>query len=66
MKEISKYITERGSVPMESYRVSFITDNGPVDATIYIDPNDSKNFESFLNNNEGDIFAHASGKNVEF
>lgn len=66
MKEITKYITERGPAPMESFRVSFITENGTVDATVLVAREDSKEFAEYVNNGEGDIFAHASGKDVEF
>lgn len=66
MKQLTQYITEREETPLESYRVSFITDKGPIDATILIDINDTKDFEDFINNAEGEIFAHAAGKNVEF
>lgn len=66
MKKITEYITERGAAPLESYRVSFIVNNKNIDATILIDINDVKDFEDFINNAEGEIFAHASGKNIYY
>lgn len=66
MKQLTQYITERGAAPLESYRVSFIANNKNIDATILIDKDDAKDFEDFINNAEGEIFAHAEGKNVYY
>jgi len=65
-----KHITEYLSGNQKEYKVSFLNcvndEEIPVSATIYVDENNADCFEKFLNEQEGDIFIHAEGGNVEY
>jgi hypothetical protein len=67
MKYINNYINESKKV---EYRVSLIDvldeEDLPISVSILVENKDTKNFEDWLNKQEGDIFAHANGGNVEY
>ena len=52
------------------YRVSIIgcndRENLPISVTILVDKDDQKWFESYLEEEEGNLFLHAEGGNVEY
>lgn len=68
MKNINKFLYERGPAKV-TYQVAFSNckDNSglPVSAQILIDQENVKEFEKYLADNEGEIFAHAEGGSIE-
>ena len=54
------------------YRVCFVgcvnekTDNLPINVSIFVDNDDVESFEKYLNDEQDNIFVHASGGNVEY
>lgn len=52
------------------YRVSIIgcndRENLPISVTILVDKDDQKWFESYLEKEEGNLFLHAEGGNIEY
>ncbi len=52
------------------YRAEFIGSRGgdgtPITVTIIVDRADIKGFEKFLEDEEGNVFTHAEGGNVEY
>ncbi len=67
MKFINDYINESKQT---QYTVSLIDvkdkEEIPISVSIMVNNEDINEFEKWLNNQEGDIFAHASGGNVEY
>jgi len=67
MKTISEIINEN---KQSKYRVSLADckNNGelPISVDIYVNSDDIKEFEDWLNNQEGDAFIHAEGGHVEY
>ena len=67
MENLSKYLTESREI---EYRVSLIgctdRENLPISVTILVDKNDSKWFESYLEEEQGNLFSHAEGGNIEY
>ena len=67
MKQISNYINEAMKA---EYLVAFndFTDNVdiPITCTVSVPKSVSKDFEKFLLKEEGNIFAHADGGDVEY
>ena len=68
MKGLKNFIIKEGKEI--TYRVSFLDfkdeEDLPITTTILVDSKYQKEFEDFLNKNEGDIFFHAEGGNVEY
>lgn len=52
------------------YRVALIgctdRENFPISVTILVDKDDQKWFESYLEEEEGNLFLHAEGGNIEY
>ena len=67
MRFINDYINESKQT---QYRVSLIDvkdkEGMPISVSIIVNNEDVNDFEKWLNNQEGDIFVHASGGNVEY
>lgn len=67
MKNLNDYITESRQI---NYRVALIDvcdeEGLPISADICIDKEYQKEFEKWLENEEGNIFAHAEGGRVEY
>ena len=67
MKSLNEIIKEGAQT---KYIVSLIDakdkEDLPITVTILVDNDNIKEFEDYLNNSEGDIFAHAEGGNVEY
>lgn len=67
MKNLRETINEASQI---EYRVSLIgcTDrqNLPISVSILVDRGDQKWFESYLEEEEGNLFLHAGGGNVEY
>ena len=68
MKNIKNFLVNEGR--KVSYRVAFLDtkDNEgiPFGVDILVDPQYTRQFEEFLLNEEGNIFVHADGGNVEY
>lgn len=66
MKKINQFISEGRQL---RYNVAFNDcldkDELPVSATILIDYENKKEFEKFIKDQEGNIFAHAEGGDLE-
>ena len=69
MKGINDFLLERGPAKIPYY-VSFLDckdrEGLPVNVEILIDQENVKEFEKFVTDNEGKIFAHAEGGDVEY
>ena len=67
MKSLNSMINEAREI---EYRVALIgctdRENLPISVTILVDKNDSKWFESYLEEEQGNLFAHAEGGNIEY
>lgn len=67
MKNLKDMVTEARQV---EYRVALIgctdSDNLPINVTILVDKNDSKSFESWLEEEQDNLFSHAEGGNIEY
>ena len=67
MKTINEMINEAAQT---QYRVALLdvkdSEDLPINVTISVDKSNVKEFEDWLNNEEGNIFAHAEGGNVEY
>lgn len=67
MKSIVESINEARQI---HYRVSLIgcfdRDDLPMSVSILVDAPDQKHFEDFLKKEEGNIFGHADGGNIEY
>ena len=67
MKSLSKYLTEARQI---EYRVALSgcldRESMPISVSILVDKEDQKWFESYLEEEQGNIFMHADGGNVEY
>lgn len=70
MKSFKLFIAESNSNDAVNYTVAFAgckdSDDIPVNATISISKEHAKAFEKFLKDEEGNIFSHAEGGDVEY
>lgn len=72
MKNIKDIISEStiNEARQIEYRVSLIEcvdrENLPITVTVLVDKEDQKWFESYLEDQEGNLFMHAEGGNVEY
>lgn len=68
MKGINDFLYERGPAKI-AYYVSLLdckdSEGLPVNIEILIDQENVKEFEKFVADNEGKIFAHAEGGNID-
>lgn len=69
MKTLKSYIKESNSNTV-NYTVAFAgckdAEGIPMSATISVSKENSKSFEKFLKDEEGNIFSHAEGGDVEY
>ena len=67
MESLSKYCKKGilNEARQVSYRVAF-ADCPMISVEILVDKADQAEFEEFLENEEGNIFTHAGGGNVEY
>ena len=69
MKTLKDYMSVNEARQIE-YRVALNDvmdeDDLPASVSILVDKADQKNFEKWLEKEEGNIFAHAGGGNVEY
>ena len=67
MKDLKAIINEARQI---QYRVAIMDvldkDELPVTVTILVDKVNQKEFENWLENEEGNIFSHAEGGNIEY
>lgn len=67
MKSLNEMINEARQV---EYRVAFIgcldRESMPIAVSILVDKEDQKWFESYLEEEQGNVFMHAEGGNVEY
>lgn len=70
MKELRSAVNDSISKKTIKYRVQLAPvtnqDGMSVDVTISVDADDKKEFEKWLLENEGTIFSHAAGGNIEY
>lgn len=67
MKRLSEFITESRQI---EYRVSLNDcmdrEGMPINVSILVDKDDQKWFESWLEDEQDNIFGHAEGGNIEY
>ena len=67
MKDLQNLINEARQI---NYRVAFVdcvdSEGLPIAVSILVDSKDVDVFEKFLNDQEGNLFVHAGGGNVEY
>lgn len=67
MKTLTNYFNESliNEARQLSYRVAFV-DCPDISVEILVDKEDQKEFEKFLEDEEGNTFMHAGGGNIEY
>ena len=70
METLQKYIQNVNEARQINYRVALIDvqdeDGLPIGVDIMVDKEHQKQFEQWLENEEGNIFSHAEGGRVEY
>lgn len=70
MKTLSKYVQNVNEARQINYRVALIDvhdeEGLPISVDIMVDKEYQKQFENWLENEEGNIFSHAEGGRVEY
>lgn len=67
MKSLSRYLTEARQI---EYQVALNevhdSEDLPVTISIFVNKDDQKNFEKWLEDQQDNLFSHAEGGNVEY
>ena len=70
MKTLSKYVQNVNEARQINYRVALMDvqdeEGLPISVDIMVDKEYQKQFENWLENEEGNIFSHAEGGRVEY
>ena len=67
MKDIKTMINEARQIQYSAALIDVLDrDDLPVSVTILVDKENQREFEKWMENEEGNIFSHANGGNIEY